>query len=156
MDRRLFIKLAGVSTIATSLPATLTACNGAKSNESSNALEAKAPPTSQAPARSDGFTDIGSVADLAESGSLRYQDAKGNGILVVQQSDTPEDVQAFSSVCTHQGCNVSWKAKDKDIFCACHGSRFATDGKVTEGPAETPLQQYLTKVEDNRILIKMV
>ncbi len=45
---------------------------------------------------------------------------------------------AISTVCTHLGCIVNVTETD-DFECPCHGSRFAADGKVTQGPAPTPL-----------------
>ena len=45
----------------------------------------------------------------------------------------------FTSVCTHQQCDVR-EVRDDGIFCACHGSLFSiTDGSPTAGPASTPL-----------------
>jgi len=45
---------------------------------------------------------------------------------------------AISTVCTHLGCIVSHDPV-KGFECPCHGSVFAPDGKVTKGPALTPL-----------------
>jgi nitrite reductase/ring-hydroxylating ferredoxin subunit len=48
-----------------------------------------------------------------------------------------QGVYAISKICTHLGCIVR---KTVDGFeCPCHGSRFATDGTVTTGPAPQPL-----------------
>jgi Rieske Fe-S protein len=50
-----------------------------------------------------------------------------------------DEVHAFSSICTHQGCPVT-EVKDGTILCPCHGSRFdAGTGKVVAGPATSPL-----------------
>lgn len=47
--------------------------------------------------------------------------------------------QAFSAVCTHQGCTVS-RVEDEVISCPCHGSQFdISDGSVVQGPASEPL-----------------
>ncbi|MGC2942019.1 MULTISPECIES: Rieske (2Fe-2S) protein [unclassified Brevibacterium] len=49
---------------------------------------------------------------------------------------------AFSSVCTHQGCQVT-RVTEEAIICPCHSSNFSvTTGEVMSGPAEEPLPKY--------------
>ncbi len=153
MERRAFMKWAGVGALAASLPIALSACVKSNADVSEKPEELK--PQAPEQARSDGFIDVGSMDDLSESGSFRYQAANGSSVLIVQQVEDATKVQAFSSVCTHRGCNVGWQVNDKDISCACHGSRFAASGEVTVGPAESSLQTYVTKMESDRILIKL-
>ncbi len=55
---------------------------------------------------------------------------------------------AVWGVCTHGACIV--EPRENEVFeCPCHGSRFALDGTVLNGPATRPLPRFdVVKYED--------
>lgn len=60
---------------------------------------------------------------------------------------------AMSAVCTHLGCLTRYEAENNVIFCPCHGSRFATDGQVVNGPAPRPLPRLALTLEDGVLVV---
>jgi glycine/D-amino acid oxidase-like deaminating enzyme/nitrite reductase/ring-hydroxylating ferredoxin subunit len=48
---------------------------------------------------------------------------------------------AVSARCTHLGCQVNWNRAERSWDCPCHGSRFAPDGDVIQGPAVHRLER---------------
>jgi len=59
--------------------------------------------------------------------------------IVAAYVDDDGTVTTLSPRCTHMGCTVGWNDTDRTWDCPCHGSRYATDGRVIQGPAERPL-----------------
>ena len=82
--------------------------------------------------------EIGSIDDLApgEGGILRRGAKK---VAVYRAGDG--SVSERSAVCTHAGCVVHWNGFEKCWDCPCHGSQFAPDGEVLNGPAVKPLAE---------------
>lgn len=65
-----------------------------------------------------------------------------------------ETIVAFSSRCTHLGCKV--RAKDGAFRCPCHGGVFDLDGQPVEGPVQTPLERFETRVAgDGSVEVKV-
>lgn len=54
--------------------------------------------------------------------------------------DEAGGLHAVSLRCTHLGCLLRFNSAERSWDCPCHGSRFAVDGTVLEGPAVTPLE----------------
>lgn len=74
-------------------------------------------------------------SDVPVGGGVVRADA---GVVITQPQEGT--FLGFSSVCTHQRCDVR-EVRDDGIYCACHGSLFSiTDGAPTAGPASTPLR----------------
>lgn len=69
---------------------------------------------------------------------------RGTHKIAVYRADDGS-VMECSAVCTHLGCIVRWNETEKSWDCPCHGSRFAPDGNVLNGPAV----KALSKLEEN-------
>jgi Rieske Fe-S protein len=50
-----------------------------------------------------------------------------------------DQFRVLSLRCPHLGCTVRWDNDVQLLVCPCHGSKFADDGAVLEGPAQQPL-----------------
>ena len=59
---------------------------------------------------------------------------------VAVSRDADGTLHALSARCTHLGCIVNWNDAERSWDCPCHGSRFAPDGTVLQGPATEPLR----------------
>lgn len=80
--------------------------------------------------------DVGSLDDLApgQGGVVAI-----GGHRCAAYRDDAGDLHTRSATCTHLGCIVGFNDADKTWECPCHGSRFAIDGTVLQGPALKPL-----------------
>lgn len=91
---------------------------------------------------------ITDLETLKSEGAVAFETGEGKALAVA----LGEDVLAYSSTCTHQGCTVAWNAEDMTFDCPCHGSRFAAaDGEPIEGPATAPLPAVEVVVEDGQV-----
>lgn len=65
------------------------------------------------------------------------------------------ELVAYSAVCTHQGCTVSYQAQTQQLVCPCHGGVFdpAKDAAVVAGPPPTPLPEVAFEVKDGKVLL---
>ena len=68
-------------------------------------------------------------------GAVRDTVTFADAVIVTRSNGT---VRAFSARCTHLGCRID-RARDDELVCPCHGSRFHLDGSVAAGPALRPL-----------------
>jgi Rieske Fe-S protein len=81
--------------------------------------------------------DAGSLEELgAGEGGI----VKVDGERVAAFRDDDGTVHAVSPVCTHLYCHVRFNDAERTWDCPCHGSRFAVDGTVIEGPAVRDLE----------------
>lgn len=70
-------------------------------------------------------------------------------IFVVRMAD--DTYLAYSSECTHFGCEVELLSFGQGYRCPCHGSEFDIDGSVTSGPAKQDLIQFDVTVANDTL-----
>ncbi len=92
------------------------------------------------------------LAEVPDGGSRMAQDLSGRKFLLVRSGG---NVSAFSTTCTHLGCQVHWKTEDKAFICPCHDAVFDADGKPVKGPPPTPLARYPVEVRGSNIFVSM-
>jgi cytochrome b6-f complex iron-sulfur subunit len=52
------------------------------------------------------------------------------------------ELRAFNAVCTHVQCTVEYRAREGNIFCACHNGVYDLSGHNASGPPPRPLEVY--------------
>jgi rieske iron-sulfur protein len=65
-------------------------------------------------------------------------------------------VLAFSSICTHEGCDVTeWVANEKALLCFCHFSKFSPfeTGRVISGPATRSLPYLPLELSNDELTV---
>jgi cytochrome b6-f complex iron-sulfur subunit len=61
---------------------------------------------------------------------------------------------ALTSICSHQQYNpIAFEGSNNRFHCPNHGSNFATDGSVINGPATSPLTKYNTQLTGTSLRI---
>jgi cytochrome b6-f complex iron-sulfur subunit len=155
IKRRSFLTYFSVGWLSSCFPVVLAACapNSSKTQETTAKTEPSAagdkgrtkPPAQKT---DDGFTVVGTVADLDKTGQLQSQG------IAVTRDPASKKLLAVNPKCTHQGCDVKWVAAAKKYECPCHDSDFAADGKVLKGPATQPLATYAAKIQGTQVLVK--
>lgn len=92
------------------------------------------------------------LKDLPVNSSADITLANGDPGLVVRLAE--DKVCAFSAVCTHNGCTVSYDSLQKIFLCPCHGAAFdpANHANVLQGPARDPLEEVAVKIENGYVV----
>lgn len=111
---------------------------------------------------SDATVEIADVPTLRvnEPEEIVYFRTRVDGWKTVREKTTAwvvkkdeQRVTAFLPQCTHLGCAYRWEFELENFVCPCHGSKFGIDGEVLEGPAPRPLDRYVSRVENGKLLI---
>jgi glycine/D-amino acid oxidase-like deaminating enzyme/nitrite reductase/ring-hydroxylating ferredoxin subunit len=106
------------------------------------------PPSAMANYVSENLTAVQNFAEYLLPGEIKSADdlkPGEGGILrdglskLAVCRDHDGEVHTHSASCTHLGCIVHWNSTEQCWDCPCHGSQFAPDGAVLNGPAVHPL-----------------
>ena len=108
------------------------------------------------------LVDAGDVSQLTPGApvELRFQQSRVDGWRVLTEKRTAwvvktaaNEVIAYGPQCTHLGCAYHWENQPKQFVCPCHASLFSVQGKVISGPAPRPLDRYVARVQNGRLLL---
>lgn len=135
--------LAGAATVGFGVPL-LAACGGDDTATDPSGTDSSTPGGAESTPAAGGA--LAATSDIEVGGGSIFADEK-----VVVTQPTEGDFKAFSSTCTHQGCQVA-SVSDGEIHCPCHGSAFSIeDGSVVGGPAPAPLPAVEISVKGDEI-----
>jgi thiosulfate dehydrogenase [quinone] large subunit len=131
----------------------LTACGGGGSGQTTSE-SGSGKSTTQGTGPEIGRGDvIAETSEVPTDSAKAFTDADSGqpAVLVHLQSG---DFVAYSAVCTHQGCTVSYQPQSQKLACPCHGSVFdpARGAAVETGPAKTPLPEIGVAVQSGEIV----
>ncbi len=143
--------LSAAAVVGTGAGLALAGCSSSGSSGSSGSSAPASDATTGASASASGGsggTVLGATSQVPVGGGMIFSSEK-----IVVTQPTAGTFKAFSSTCTHQGCQVNAVA-DGQIKCPCHGSRYsATDGSVVGGPAPKPLPAANVSVQGANLVL---
>ena len=63
-------------------------------------------------------------------------------------------IVAYSTLCQHMGCPVTYDAEGRYLLCPCHQSKYdpAREGNVIQGVAQAPLPRIQLEVDGEEIV----
>ncbi len=105
--------------------------------------------------------EVARLSELAPGATLdfAYPDEDSPALLIRLPEPAhggigPEgDIVAFSILCTHKGCPVSYKPEHKMLICPCHWSTFdpAKAGALVIGQASQGLPRIVLRLEGDAV-----
>ena len=72
-------------------------------------------------------------------------------VLVFRSADG--QVRAFSALCTHLQCVVSYSQERNQIECPCHRGVYSADGQNLDGPPPRPLDELTVTVSEGSVIV---
>lgn len=138
MERKAFFSSLGFSAGMLFLAPAMTSC--------SKSLDSNSTSSTSGNTNSSGAIDF--TIDLS---TPTYSALNSNGGSVIKDNiiiarTSAGALVALSAICTHQGSTIGFESASNRFHCPNHGSNFATDGSVLNGPALTALKKYNTQL----------
>jgi len=100
----------------------------------------------------DVVVPIAADSPLAKVGGSQVVDTSAGKVIVIRTSDAA--FSAYSARCTHKGGLVNYDTAKKLLVCPKHGSSFdGANGKVVDGPADTPLASHAAKGSADKVTV---
>ncbi|HEX2909996.1 MAG TPA: TQO small subunit DoxD [Chloroflexia bacterium] len=134
---------------ATSTPVTAAGQGSASTAPATQAPATQAPAPAQTTAAAPAVqgTVVGKLSNLPVGAGQKFTTPdSGDPAILIHEKDG--SVKAFSTICTHEGCEVEYVQASNALLCPCHGAAFdATNGSVLRRPARRPLQSYKVQVD---------
>jgi len=104
------------------------------------------------PAAAASGKEIVKLSKLPVGGTYQFTAPDGNPAILFR---TNVGVFAYSEICTHQGCVVSYTASTQTLDCPCHGGSYDPFGgaKVVAGPPPAPLATYAVAINGDAVYL---
>jgi len=94
-----------------------------------------------------------SLNEIPFGGTQYFQYGGTPGILLRGEDG---NLSAFSLVCTHLACTVTWRPERNEFYCPCHHGSFDPEGQVINGPPPRPLERWKVEIKGDRVIIGAV
>ncbi len=156
VDRRAFLQLGAVATLALGVDGIARAFRGPVPRGSGLKAAGGTPsattspaqgPTTASPAPPPGATVIASLDQLPVGRAVAFQDPRLGPAALVRLAN--DQVVAYSRICTHAGCLVGYNQSAELLVCPCHGAEFdpSRGAQPIAGPAATSLQRIAVHLD---------
>jgi cytochrome b6-f complex iron-sulfur subunit len=94
--------------------------------------------------------EVAQGEDLKPNSGIVFQFGNQPALLI----RTPDgELRAFSAICTHLGCTVSYQADSKVIWCPCHNGVYDLHGRNIGGPPPRPLTEFKVNQRDGKVVV---
>lgn len=92
----------------------------------------------------------GKVGELAPNSAKLIRFGSSPALLI---NTSEGELRAFSAICTHLTCTVTYEGDTETLYCPCHNGRFDLSGNVLSGPPPRPLDAFEVEVSGGDIFV---